>query len=130
MRVLLVTGMYPTPERPGLGGFVRDQVEALRAIGGVEIELFVIGSGGSARWVTADEGYGQVPSFRDTVDAEGWWYVVEVPSTTRVFVEEAVAAVPVAHAPPLVHAPCLLSRPEALTPAAVRLRDHLHAALG
>ncbi len=47
-----------------------------------------------ATWVTADEGYGQVPSFRDTLDAEGWWYVVEVPSTTRVFVEEAVAAVP------------------------------------
>ena len=54
MRVLLVTGMYPTPERPGLGGFVRDQVEALRAIGGVEIELFAIDpAGGSARWVTA-----------------------------------------------------------------------------
>jgi SRSO17 transposase len=48
----------------------------------------------TAQWVTADEGYGQVPSFRDTLDAEGWWYVVEVPSTTRVFVEEAVAALP------------------------------------
>ena len=47
-----------------------------------------------APWVTADEGYGQVPSFRDTLDAEGWWYVVEVPSTTRVLVEEALAAVP------------------------------------
>jgi SRSO17 transposase len=47
-----------------------------------------------AQWVTADEGYGQVPSFRDTLDAEGWWYVVEVSSTTRVFVEEALAAVP------------------------------------
>jgi SRSO17 transposase len=47
-----------------------------------------------APWVTADEGYGQVPSFRDTLDAEGWWYVVEVPCTTRVFVEEARAAVP------------------------------------
>jgi teichuronic acid biosynthesis glycosyltransferase TuaC len=54
MRVLLVTGMYPTPERPGLGGFVRDQVESLRALGGVEIELFVIEPGaGSTRWVTA-----------------------------------------------------------------------------
>jgi SRSO17 transposase len=49
----------------------------------------------TAPWVTADEGYGQVPSFRDTLDVEGWWYVVEVPCTTRVFVEEAVAAVPV-----------------------------------
>jgi SRSO17 transposase len=26
-----------------------------------------------AQWVTADEGYGQVPSFRDTLEAEGWW---------------------------------------------------------
>ena len=47
-----------------------------------------------ADWVTADEAYGQVPRFRDTLDTEGWWYVVEVPCTTRVFVEEAIAAVP------------------------------------
>lgn len=53
MRVLLVTGMYPTPERPGLGGFVRDQVEALRRFDGLEIELFAIGPGGSGRWLTA-----------------------------------------------------------------------------
>ena len=53
MRVLLVTGMYPTAERPGWGGFVRDQVEALRAIGGVEIEVFEVGSGGSGRWIAA-----------------------------------------------------------------------------
>src|SRR5215217_4984845 len=32
--------MYPTPERPALGSFVRDQVEALRRRGDVEIELF------------------------------------------------------------------------------------------
>ena len=54
MRVLLVTGMYPTAERPGFGAFVRDQVEALRATGEVEIELFTIDpGGGNARWVTA-----------------------------------------------------------------------------
>ena len=53
MRVLLVTGMYPTAERPGWGGFVRDQVEALRAIGGVEIEVFEIPPGGNGRWVAA-----------------------------------------------------------------------------
>lgn len=53
MRVLLVTGMYPTPARPGFGGFVRDQVEALRAIGGVEIEVFTVEGAGSGRWVAA-----------------------------------------------------------------------------
>jgi hypothetical protein len=29
VRALVVTNMYPTPERPPLGSFVRDQVEAL-----------------------------------------------------------------------------------------------------
>lgn len=46
MRVLIVTNMYPSPARPALGGFVRDQVEALRAIDGVEIELFSFEPGG------------------------------------------------------------------------------------
>ena len=53
MRVLLVTGMYPTADRPGHGGFVRDQVEALRRFDGLEIEVFAIEPGGSARWITA-----------------------------------------------------------------------------
>jgi teichuronic acid biosynthesis glycosyltransferase TuaC len=53
MRVLLVTSMYPTASRPGLGGFVRDQVEALRATGDAEIELFVIEPGGKGRWLSA-----------------------------------------------------------------------------
>ena len=53
MRVLVVTSMYPTPSRPGLGGFVRDQVEALRGMDGVEIELFAIEPGGHSRWITA-----------------------------------------------------------------------------
>jgi len=39
VRVLVVTALYPTDRRPGLGPFVRDQVEALREIEGVEIEL-------------------------------------------------------------------------------------------
>ena len=37
------------------------------------------------RWVTTDEAFGQVPSFRDALDAEGWRYVAEVPCTTPVF---------------------------------------------
>ena len=40
MRVLIVTNMWPTDERPALGLFVRDQVDALRRIDGLEIELF------------------------------------------------------------------------------------------
>ena len=46
------------------------------------------------RWLTADEHYGQVPSFRDALDADGWWYVLEVPLATPVFPDAAAAEVP------------------------------------
>lgn len=45
MRALVVTNMYPTPARPALGRFVRDQVEALRRIDGIEVELFAFPPG-------------------------------------------------------------------------------------
>jgi teichuronic acid biosynthesis glycosyltransferase TuaC len=45
VRALVVTNMYPTPERPALGSFVRDQVEALRRRDDVEIELFAFEPG-------------------------------------------------------------------------------------
>jgi teichuronic acid biosynthesis glycosyltransferase TuaC len=45
LRALVVTNMYPTPERPASGPFVRDQVEALRRRGDVEIELFAFPAG-------------------------------------------------------------------------------------
>src|SRR6266513_525592 len=53
MRVLVVTSMYPTLARPELGGFVRDQVEALRAMDGVDVEVFVIEPDGSGRFLRA-----------------------------------------------------------------------------
>ena len=40
MRALVVTNLYPTPERPEYGRFVLDQVEALRRRDDVEIEVF------------------------------------------------------------------------------------------
>lgn len=45
-------------------------------------------------WVTADEGYGEVPSLRDALDADGWRYVLEMPLDTRVFTAPAAVAVP------------------------------------
>jgi teichuronic acid biosynthesis glycosyltransferase TuaC len=45
MRALVVTNMYPSPQRPALGRFVRDQVEALRRRNGVEVELFAFPPG-------------------------------------------------------------------------------------
>ena len=44
--------------------------------------------------MTADAGYGEVPSFRDALAAEGWRYVVEVPSTLTVFTQAVQTAVP------------------------------------
>lgn len=63
-----------------LGLAMLRQVRARRALGG--------------RWVTADEQYGQVPSFRDALDTDGWWYVLEVPLPTPVFTEAAATTVP------------------------------------
>jgi SRSO17 transposase len=48
----------------------------------------------TATWVTGDAGYGEIPTLRDTLDAEGWCYVLEVPSITPVFTQAAQVAVP------------------------------------
>ena len=46
MRALVVTNMWPSPEAPARGAFVRDQVTALRALPGVEVEVFAFPPGG------------------------------------------------------------------------------------
>jgi teichuronic acid biosynthesis glycosyltransferase TuaC len=53
VRALIVTSMYPSPERPAHGGFVRDQVEALREIAEAEIEVFAFAPGDASRYVRA-----------------------------------------------------------------------------
>ena len=41
MRILVLTNMYPTPNEPGFGSFVRDQVQDLRTLGAdVEVLAF------------------------------------------------------------------------------------------
>jgi teichuronic acid biosynthesis glycosyltransferase TuaC len=45
VRVLVVSNMYPSRERPALGSFVRDQVEALRRRDDLEVELFTFAPG-------------------------------------------------------------------------------------
>ena len=47
MRALVVTNLYPTPERPRLGRFVQDQVEATRALG-TDVEVFTFPTGAGA----------------------------------------------------------------------------------
>jgi teichuronic acid biosynthesis glycosyltransferase TuaC len=45
MRALVVSNMYPSPSRPALGGFVRDQVRALRRIDGLDVEVHAFAPG-------------------------------------------------------------------------------------
>jgi glycosyltransferase involved in cell wall biosynthesis len=45
MRVLVVTNLWPSPDSPARGGFVRDQVEALGRIDGLDVEVFTFGTG-------------------------------------------------------------------------------------
>ena len=40
LRVLVVSNMYPTVESPAFGSFVRGQVEALRATGEIDVDVF------------------------------------------------------------------------------------------
>jgi glycosyltransferase involved in cell wall biosynthesis len=51
MRALIVTNMYPSPARPALGSFVRDQVEALSRIPDVELCVFAFHPGGGGAYV-------------------------------------------------------------------------------
>jgi glycosyltransferase involved in cell wall biosynthesis len=53
MRALVVTSMYPNAQAPGRGSFVRDQVEALARIPGVEVEVFAFDPGGLSPYVRA-----------------------------------------------------------------------------
>jgi teichuronic acid biosynthesis glycosyltransferase TuaC len=49
MRALIVTSIWPAPEAPARGSFVRDQVEALRRLPGVDVEVFAFPPKGYAR---------------------------------------------------------------------------------
>jgi teichuronic acid biosynthesis glycosyltransferase TuaC len=51
MRALIVTNMYPTADRPALGSFVRDQVDALRRIDGVDVDVFAFEPGGARAYL-------------------------------------------------------------------------------
>jgi len=53
IRVLVVTNMYPSPDRPAYGNFVREQVESLRALGVVPGVLFIDGRTSRAEYARA-----------------------------------------------------------------------------
>jgi glycosyltransferase involved in cell wall biosynthesis len=53
MRALVITNMYPSARARARGSFVRDQVEALARIPGVDVELFAFEPGGGSPYVRA-----------------------------------------------------------------------------
>lgn len=53
MRVLIVTNMYPSRERPEFGVFVRDQLEALSRIDGIDVDLHIVEGGGKLNYLKA-----------------------------------------------------------------------------
>jgi len=48
----------------------------------------------TAQWVTGDDWYGRNGHLRDALDADGWWYVLDVPSDLSVFTTLSAMAVP------------------------------------
>jgi glycosyltransferase involved in cell wall biosynthesis len=46
MRALIVTNMWPSASEPALGSFVRDQVDALRELDDLELDVFAFPPGG------------------------------------------------------------------------------------
>src|SRR5436305_14787736 len=53
MRALIVTNLYPSARDPVRGSFVRDQVDALRRLPDVELELFTFSSLGATGYLEA-----------------------------------------------------------------------------
>jgi teichuronic acid biosynthesis glycosyltransferase TuaC len=91
VRALIVTNMYPTPEHPGLGSFVADQVQALRRLNDpqLELEVFAFAPGGYRAYANAARRlrarYATAPSF-DVVHAHFGltnWPARAVPAKNR-----------------------------------------------
>jgi teichuronic acid biosynthesis glycosyltransferase TuaC len=53
MRALVVTNMYPSAARPALGSFVRDQVQALQRIDGLDVQVHAFSPGGARSYARA-----------------------------------------------------------------------------
>jgi teichuronic acid biosynthesis glycosyltransferase TuaC len=59
MRALVVTNMYPSPERPALGSFVHDQVRALQRLDDLELDVFAFEPGGYSAYTRASRELGR-----------------------------------------------------------------------
>jgi teichuronic acid biosynthesis glycosyltransferase TuaC len=60
VRVLVLTAMYPTPDKPGFGVFVKEQVDSLREAG-IDVDVFAFeGTNGVRSYMKAASGLRQV----------------------------------------------------------------------
>ena len=83
---------HPTvpPTLPGRRGAGGDQLSEQGGVGtGLLLRRARQAGHLTAAWVTGDSGYGEVPTSHDALAAEGWRYVLEVPSNTHVFTQAA-----------------------------------------
>jgi SRSO17 transposase len=84
-RLYVLEEWFKNPEQCREAGIPKDVVFRTKpelAAGMVET---AVRRGVRAQWLTADEAYGDDPSFLDVVDALGLWYVVEVPVDEQVW---------------------------------------------
>jgi SRSO17 transposase len=70
---------FDDPARCEEVGVPKDLVFRTKPQIALDLIARTLGDGVPLKWITADEGYGQVPSFMDGVAALGLVYVVEVP---------------------------------------------------
>jgi SRSO17 transposase len=95
-RLFLPEPWVQDPERCRTAGVPEAEI---RAQSKAELGLAMLAQARAAghlqgSWVAGDDAYGMVPTLRDTLDAEGWHYVLDVPQTTPVFTQPTPVAVP------------------------------------
>jgi teichuronic acid biosynthesis glycosyltransferase TuaC len=112
VRALIVTNMYPSPSHPALGSFVRDQVEALRRIPELQVELFAFDPGGAGAYLQAARALKQSKERYDVVHAH--FGLTAWPALAASGARHAVTL----HGTDLAH-----PRSRAITLAALRLTD-------
>jgi len=84
-RLFIPEQWFASPRRCCEAGIPKEAIFRTKPELAAEMVENVCLNGIGARWLTADEVYGNNPRFLDVVDAMGLWYVVEVPTTLEVW---------------------------------------------
>jgi SRSO17 transposase len=84
-RLFIPEEWFDDPERCREAGIPRDAIFRTKPQLAAAMAEAARARGIRARWLTADEAYGDTPHFLDVVDAVGWWYVAEVKTALEVW---------------------------------------------